>query len=69
MTKTIAGGGTAELEIGKVYLNRLGLACRVVGSLKPDGISVYWDETGRAYQPNGRYRLSCETPNDLVEEV
>lgn len=69
MKRTIVGGGTAEIEVGKVYLNRLGLACRIMRHLNIDGTSVYWDETGRAYQPNGRWRISSETHQDLIQEL
>ena len=61
MTRTIAGGGTAELEVGKTYLNRLGLACRIVYRYK--------DETGRMYYSTGACLAIGKHDNDLIEEV
>lgn len=62
VTRTIAGGGTAELEVGKVYLNGLGMACRIVSERH----EVFRDETGRAYTRGG---YDARLNLDLIQEL
>ena len=66
MTKrTIAGGGTAELEVSSTYLDTHGLAHRMV-SFSPLG-RLFCDETGGVFTRDG-YALEM-SDGDLVLEL
>ncbi len=68
-TESITKDQNLALEVGGIYLNRLGYPIMITRFRGSDANYPFQDEYGRTYIADGSYTITATAPHDLISKV